>query len=318
MLVRPDQIHEPLYVVTTVFNPIRYRSRWKLFKDFEKRVEDSGAILYTVEVAFGDRDFVVTHPGNPRHLQLRTSHELWIKENAINLGFQRLPANWKYAGWCDADVLFARADIWNEILHQLQHYAVVQPWSESVDLGPTYEIIHHYRSFAWCLHNDAPMKLPEGYYYPSAKDGGLMYWHPGYALFFRREAFDALGGMLDYAILGGGDMFMLKSIANRKIFIPRSLGEHGARWFRNYWERAAKLKKNIGYVDGLLTHFFHGSKRKRGYHDRGFILVNAKFNPEVDIARDSQGLWQLTGNNIELRDGIRAYLRSRDEDSPEL
>ncbi len=38
----------------------------------------------------------MTQAGNPRHLQLRTAHEIWHKENALNLMIQRLPAPTKY------------------------------------------------------------------------------------------------------------------------------------------------------------------------------------------------------------------------------
>lgn len=37
-----------LYVVTTVFNARRWKSRYKLYRDFEKYVQDSGAKLLTV------------------------------------------------------------------------------------------------------------------------------------------------------------------------------------------------------------------------------------------------------------------------------
>lgn len=63
------------------------------------------------------------------NLQLRTSHEIWLKENSLNLGFARLPPDWKYAAWIDADVTFARPDWACETVHQLQHNPVVQMWS---------------------------------------------------------------------------------------------------------------------------------------------------------------------------------------------
>src|SRR5213594_4290745 len=99
---RPDKLLDPLYVVTTVFNSQRFRSRWRLFEDFIERVLHSGSKLIVVEVAFGKRKFVfptgdecgpLTIPLSEdfQILQLRTSHELWLKENAINLGVQRLP-----------------------------------------------------------------------------------------------------------------------------------------------------------------------------------------------------------------------------------
>src|SRR5678809_704271 len=100
---RPDTLEDPLYVITTIFNAPRFRVRWKLYQDFKYWVEQSPAAkLYTVEVAFGDRAFV-TEPG-PTTLQLRTTDELWLKERSLNLLAQRLPPDWKYVAWMDADV----------------------------------------------------------------------------------------------------------------------------------------------------------------------------------------------------------------------
>jgi hypothetical protein len=58
--------------------------------DVRARVRSGGSDLYTAEVAFGERHFEVTEAGNPRHLQLRTTSEIWHKENALNLLIQRL------------------------------------------------------------------------------------------------------------------------------------------------------------------------------------------------------------------------------------
>ena len=50
----------PLYVVTAVFNPRRFRSRYNLYQHFNKWVAGSGVRLLTVEVAFGEREHAVT------------------------------------------------------------------------------------------------------------------------------------------------------------------------------------------------------------------------------------------------------------------
>jgi len=132
-------VDAPLYVVTPIVNPSRYRSRYALYRDFEKHISDAGAELITVEAAFGDRAFEVTDPANRNHIQVRTNHEVWHKENLINLGVARLPADWKYVAWIDADVQFARPDIVEETIHQLQHFSVVQMFSHSTDLGPRHQ-----------------------------------------------------------------------------------------------------------------------------------------------------------------------------------
>ena len=46
---RPDRVDGPLWVVTSVFNPIRYRSRWRLYMDFRKMVHDAVSSIAGVE-----------------------------------------------------------------------------------------------------------------------------------------------------------------------------------------------------------------------------------------------------------------------------
>src|ERR1051326_7805404 len=103
-------VNAPLYVVTCISNPIRYRTRYHLYRQFEKYIANSGAILYTIEQSFGKRDFEVTDPDNPHHIRVTTSHELWYKECLLNLAMHKLPQDWEYVAWIDADISFARED----------------------------------------------------------------------------------------------------------------------------------------------------------------------------------------------------------------
>src|SRR5690348_15719817 len=137
MFSRPDRLHDPLYVICPIFNATRYRSRWRLYEDFAKHVHEAGAVLITVEAAFGERDFVVTQADDPFDVQLRTQSELWLKEKMINIGFMRAAAfGAKYLAWIDGDTHFSRNDWADETLHQLQHYNFVQMWSQYQDLTP--------------------------------------------------------------------------------------------------------------------------------------------------------------------------------------
>ena len=90
-------------------------------------------------------------------------------------------------------------------------------------------------------------------------------------------------------------------------------------WCLNWEANAIKyLKYNIGFMDGLVLHFWHGKKSNRKYHDRWKILVENKFDPLLDLKKDSQGLWQLTDHNYKLRNDLRAYLAARNEDSIDM
>lgn len=145
--------NDVLYVVTAISNPSRYLSRYRHYREFEKHIHDSGAILYTAEAALGDREFEVTSDSNPHHIQVRGGElsTLWLKENLLNIGTSRLPPEARYVAFVDADVAFARSNWAQETLHALQHHAVVQMYSTVVYLDHDGPQINSVGSFmdAW-------------------------------------------------------------------------------------------------------------------------------------------------------------------------
>src|SRR4051812_17790300 len=88
-LKKPDL--SKMWVIAVVSNPVRYKSRYRLFRKFQEHMKAIGANLFICEMAFGDRPFEIVEPGEPNTLAIRTQDELWHKENMINLAVQRLP-----------------------------------------------------------------------------------------------------------------------------------------------------------------------------------------------------------------------------------
>lgn len=368
-----------LDVVAVVSNPVRYRSRYDLFRAFEAHAQESGARLTIVEAAFANRPFEVTRPDNPRHVQVRTPYEYWMKENLVNLGIARLPRDARYVAWVDADLTFARHDWVQETLQQLQHYSIVQMFAEAHDLDPDGMILNSFRSFGWShVHGvprvrrgaraagstaggagpvpapDVPCKDCGGridvrvtvkdadgttrvcechcghdYYGGVGRplDGGnprIAYWHhPGFAWAARREAIDTLGGLFDVAVVGEADYIMAKALVGEASDVLYPGVSAGYRKAVMDWQvEAEKLRINFGYVPGTVLHGFHGSKSKRAYWSRCDILTQTQFDPSVDLKHDWQGLHQLvddgTPRSILLRDTIRKYFRSREEDATSL
>lgn len=323
MFERKDQVNEPLYVLTSLFNPMRFRSRWKLYEDFVKMCECAGVVLYVAEVAYGDRAFVFTNPHDPHHLQLRTTEDLWFKENSLKLLLQRVPLSAKYIAWIDADIDFGRKDWANETIHALQRYDVVQMWSKAYDLDSDHEIIQEHHSFLYSWMHDEPLPPPDGYgYYTKAKKGKrqVYTWHPGFAWAAKREFFDHVGSFIDYAILGAGDNHMAQGlIGTASKSIHKDMTEAYKMRVADWERRALKhINKNVGYVEGTLLHYWHGKKVDRRYWDRWQILVKNKFDPNNDLKVDWQGLYQLdmdeSDRMIQMRDEIRKYFRQRNED----
>ncbi|MEO6305473.1 MAG: hypothetical protein ABIP51_20085 [Bacteroidia bacterium] len=325
MFHRPDSIKDKLYIVTPIFNPQRYRSRWKLYKEFEKYILSyDEAHLVTIECTFGAREKVLVEQISDKHtvIYVNTKHEMWLKENLINKAIQYLPEDWKYVAWIDADTKFARPDIVGETLQKLQHYDFVQLFSHAVDLSPTYEILKSHSGFMYCYKNGIP-NLHKRICLPYNEDDGSTgaYWHPGFAWACTRTAFDHVGGLIDWGVLGGGDMFMAYALIGRLKgkMMPTSLGKGGIAALEEWQNRCEKfIKRNVGYIDGLLLHYWHGKKVDRKYKDRGQILIETKFEPSIDLKKDWQGIYTLTDRSFELRDGIRDYFKQRNEDSIDI
>lgn len=321
-----NPIADPLYVVAVISNTQRYSSRYRLYKAFEKHVADSGAILYTVELSFGDRPFAVTDADNPRHLQVTSLDEVWFKESLINYAVSRLPRDWKYVAWIDADISFARPDWVQETIQLLQHYHVIQMFSHGIDLNPQYQPMNTWEGFMFqyikAIETGKEIiphasKVRKGQMsYPYGENGKKI-WHPGYAWACTREAFNGFGRLIDFAAVGSADYHMAAGLVGH---IDRTIADHDLKVYRKrligWQERALRnIQKDVGYMPGAIFHYWHGKKVDRRYLDRWKILTRNGYNPDVDITHDDQGIAHLTGNKPRFRDELRMYFSARNEDS---
>jgi hypothetical protein len=331
---------QTLHVVAVYSNPFRWRTRRELANDFRRHAMSlPNVALHMVELAYGDRPFEVTAPHlYPNDIQFRTRSEMFHKENLINLGIQRLPAGWKYAAAVDADWHFTRHDIALETIHQLQMYDWVQMFSSFMDLsgedlGKGHRPLASCPSFAACYAQNG-YEVPPGY-----EDGGwgphkTAYGHAwpkgwqlgavGGAWAFTRRGIEAVGGFMDRCILGHADWFMAfglvgKSGTEGRAISIREYSSTYQQYVKNWQRRAGDaIRGNVGYADGHAIHHFHGPKNKRAYGVRDRILTENRYCPLYDVFPDAQGVLQLTGEKPRLRDGIRAYFLSRNEDYPHV
>lgn len=302
-----------LHVIGVVFNPMMYHSRQRLFKEWERRMLATPNVkVYVVELAFGDRHFECTDANNPNHLQLRARQEIWHKESLINLAEERLlPNNWKYMSWCDTDVFFPDDSWAQQALHELQHFNLIQPWEDAIDLGFMGTIMQTFESFCSLWANGKQVKCGVDDPYP--------YGHTGFVWCCRREWWEQIQKLVDFAILGSADHHMAwaacglvqKSIHGGMGAAFRDmLIEHGRLSFRSTQGR-------LGYIQTRIEHGFHGPKAARRYKDRWKILVGNNFDPKEDLMYDAQGLVSLTGNKPDMQQDCYNYLSERNEDSIE-
>lgn len=371
MFVVKDAVREPLYAIVPYFNPFRWKSREKHTERAIKHFIDSGATVYLVEIAFNRREFVFADSGlddastncgilgsdsrfRHRYIGLRTHDELWLKENAINIGVSQLPHDWQQVCWLDSDVHFARPNWVGESIHKLQHggpsdIAFLQMFSHARDLGPNYELLAQEYPHAdglgfveaWqrgiikstltpeieqdldTLKGDIAklqtdfVKLVDdlsGYYGPHRV-------FPGLAWACTRAAWEAVGGLIDFAIWGGADWHMSHCLIEKTEGMMRNDLHRNYKKLVNQWYQRCRtqVRRNVLVMEGTILHHWHGKKTGRGYNTKHGLLAQFGFDPPRHLKRDSQGLYRLHDDRstsyVQLRDTLRRIAKERNEDS---
>lgn len=370
ILIAKDVVREPLWCVVPVHNPWRWKSRYRHTDRAIKHFIDSGAVVVLVETAFNRREFVYADSGlhgtvancgihgefRHQYVPLRSPSELWLKENMINIGVQRIPdPNWEQVAWLDSDVIFARPNWVGETIHKLQHYSFLQMFSQARDLGPNYEMLGvdypHAQGIgfvsAWEQGHIKSTVTPEiladlenlqgaldaakrtflqleedieGYY---GKMGEKRLF-PGLAWACTRQAWEDVGGLLDVAIWGGADWHMSHAMIEKTEGMMRNDLHRNYKKIVDQWYQRCRthIRRNVGTMDGVIFHNWHGKKTQRGYNTKHSLLSRFGFDPMRHLKRDSQGLWQLHDDRstafVQIRDMMRRIAKERNEDGNEI
>lgn len=333
---------DKFYLITPIMNSPRYKVRAENYRKFKAIAESAGIKLITVEAAFGDRPFEVTERDNPFHLQYRTHDELWLKECLVNRAIEyilQIDPDAEYAMWQDSDCfpMSPPREYYLEVWHQLQHFEFVQCWKYLQDFGPDYQPIGQVQLSFMATYEMNGFQIPQE---RTVRRGALIndmvvrannkpeysgrYGAPGLAWaasIGRDSALSKCGGLIDWTILGAGDWHMAMSLVSGHDPVRKD-GQPLSKYLQKIYDwqvRAERwIKRDVGYVNTTLGHWFHGTKLNRKYATRGQILVDCDFDPDVDIKRDSQGIYVLETyeeRQIRLRDLLRYYFSVRNEDS---
>ena len=313
-----------------------------------KHFHDSGAVIILVEIGFNRRELVFADSGldgtpadcgiiaaDPKHrhkyIGLHSKDELWLKENAINIGVQHCPYDWQNVCWLDADVHFVRPNWVGECIHKLQHgtqsdITFLQMFSHARDLGPNYEMlpetyphangmgfVHAWRE-GYLQTTLTPEiladlktigtdieKLKEDFI-ELQKDlsGGICYpgkrVFPGLAWACTRKGWDAVGGLIDVAVWGGGDWHQSHALIEKTEGMMRNDLHKNYKKIVNQWYQRCRtqVRRNVLVMEGSILHHWHGKKTDRGYNAKHSLLAKFGFDPPRHLKRDFQGSTNCT------------------------
>lgn len=332
--IQPSRLHDlsRFAVIAVIFNPIQYSSRYQHYHNFQRYMAQSGVALYTIECIFESTEqfglakqtFQVTDPQNPKHIQIVAPSIFWIKENLINIAVNHLPENIHYIAWIDADIEFDNPQWAHLTIDALERYPIVQLFELSYFLGPNgkNQVLRRDYSFGYSIRNN---KIID----PSRYDE--WYAHPGYAWAMRRYVYNQMGGLLDFCIVGSGDLHYAFALLGRieETIRPQMHPDYQslALQWGSQLAQIANYGENVGYVPMNLYHFWHGDRDRRHYVNRWGILEKHQFSPLTDLAKEKKsGLIRLANDgyygvsNVETRlkaleRDIVNYFKSREEDN---
>ena len=295
---------QPLYVVLPYFNFCGFKRRRDLFVQFVNEI----ASVSGIRVVISEAESPTPLPrGLPvwRHMTFKTPSRIWIKENLVNLAVNRLPNSWKYMSWIDADLTFLNQNWVRDTIHELQTADVVQLWRSAVNLGAQGETLKVDTSFAYMFISSGTPWVPTDKY---------GFWHSGYAWACTRKAYDQMGGLIDWAILGSGDRHMAMALAG---LADKSCPGNIHPNYKVLLDDFQKKMKNFktSYVDGTIVHHWHGAFANRRYKERWEILTKNQFDPFVDIGMEADGTVRLTKDGKRFEALLDEYFIGRKEDS---
>jgi len=298
---------ENLAAVTAFYNFGKSANRLANYRRFAEHLDEQGIPLFTIEAALPGHPFEIEAGERVRQIAVRDP--LWHKERLLNLLIESLPADFDAVAWIDADVLFPPG-IAAKTIEALRRWPVVQ-------------------MFDFCEWLDANgVRLPFGRW-PTAIGMAWQNWrdskqsanpsdrHPGMAWAARRETLRAIGGLYDRYPAGSGDVFSAAGFYGD--FDCKYLAKHSkaaADDVRAWGRRAFEVVGgNVGFVQGLASHLFHGTLQDRQYHLRHDVLREHGFDP-TRHQELIEGVYRFSKScPAGIRDWLATYLLTmRNED----
>jgi hypothetical protein len=146
----------------------------------------------------------------------------------------------------------------------LERYPIVQMFKIGYFTGPggKHEVLRRDHSFGYSIQRGKPIFPNNPHWYA----------HPGYAWAMHRDIFNAIGGLIDFCIVGSGDLHFAYALLGRiQESFPSKLHKDYHMQAKSWGDGVARVAGGgafVSYVDVNLYHRWHGDREDRSYIDR--------------------------------------------------
>ena len=309
-----------LHVISVVSNPLNWNSRSELFHKFIVDMilareslfgSEYSLSLTIVECLYPTQVSCISSDLLPEinYVGVHSDSIIWNKENLVNIGIKNLPSDYEYVAWVDGDISFKNDNWVIDTIETLDSHGICQLWEEAHDLNYDDSIMMVHRSFCSQASTAKLSNISKIY----------TTWHSGYAWGATRYAIEKIGGLYEVGILGSADNYMAWAFIGKidSVISGRLISQSEIDYLYAWQERAIEFN-DLGSVPGIIEHYYHGSKKDRGYGWRWRIAVNNDFNPSTDVSFNNEGVIEFAGNKPKLVEDVLGYFKSRNEDAVSL
>ena len=300
--------HSEAVIIACYYNPTNNPYRLKAFNEFYNSIKHLNHRI--VECVIGDVKPEL--PENEFISRIFTKTTLWHKESLLNGIISKLPPEFKYVFWIDADVILTNQNWMQDAVAELQKNRMVQLFEYCVHLDKDY-LRPDFNLDKAKLTCGTAKRHPSvwrsfGANHISGTSGLDNYdkhGHVGFAWGIRRYLLDAMP-LYDKALIGGADHIMAHAAVGQigHSCIMKSFTDDidaVNKWSETFYKI---IGGQLGFVKGDLYHIWHGDVAKRQYLKR---IQDFTSTAKEITERDENGLF-VSKND----DYVKKYMEHRE------
>lgn len=298
---------DDLAVCTAYFSPVGFKRPLDNLARAVRSWAGAGVPVYVMELVYDGREPEVDALGLPATVYtVRARSKLFHKENLWNLLERRVPPCFTKLVFLDADLLFDAPDWPRVMARALDAADVMHPYTVVTrlqrDEGAPPEGTSTSAVAGWATHHP-----------PRVLDAGYV---PGYGFAVRREWLHAMGGFMEWAVMGSGDRLHMGALLGcatpRYLSGPLTMQQYAYGDMRRFLRGLQRVcTRPVACAPLHVRHLYHGSWANRRYFDRHRLTQHLTGD---DFTRNADGC-------IEFKDTAtwnavtEAYFSSREEDT---
>jgi len=318
----PEKLEGSFWGMTTFFNPAGYGNKAVNYRKFRESLRRQGLKLVCVELAFNDKPFELKNDDAEILIQVRSNSIMWQKERLLNIAFKNLPPDCDKVAWIDCDIIFNNDDWIKEAAELLERFIIVQLFSFIAYLPREGKILDFYN--IQFKERSGQAFFYFGMAYAFAMAGNFLFdsylgndfpGRAGGAWACRRDVLEKCG-FFDACIFGSNDGIMAYAICGVDKFSTFDFFSKPLTLEQSTWHKEASelFKGSCFYVDGILTHLWHGELDKREYAIREEIGRKYNFDPSTDLKLNEGGCFEWASDKKEMHKSLQEYFLSRQEE----